>query len=68
MPKLSPKQMMIAGVVLMVLGVIIPLLMVLDVLKANFTLSFISYTASIIGSFLAYYGLFTHVRINRNQK
>jgi len=68
MPKLSPKQMMIAGVGLMVSGVIIPLMMVLDVLQANFTLSFISHAASVIGLFLAYYGLFTHVRINRNQK
>lgn len=49
----------------MVMGVIIPLLMVLEVLKANFTLSFISHTASVIGLFLGYYGLFTHVRINR---
>jgi len=42
--------------VLLVAGVVLPLLMVLQVVKTSFFLSFLSYSATVSGAFLGYLG------------
>ena len=63
----SPLKMIVIGVILMILGVLLPLLMVVKVLTATLALSFLSYGASLVGMFLAFYGLFTYVKISRRK-
>lgn len=65
MESLSPIKSMIIGTLLMILGVVIPFLMVLKLLTPTFALSFFSYGAQIVGMVLAFYGLFSYVRIRR---
>ena len=57
--------MMITGAGLMLLGVILPFMMVLQVIESTFFLNFFSHACSVLGIFLAFYGLFTHIRIER---
>lgn len=57
--------MMVIGVLLMIIGVVLPLLMVIKLLETSFLLGFISYGASLIGMFLAFIGLMSYVRIRR---
>ena len=59
--------MIVIGVILMILGVLLPLLMVVKVLTATLALSFLSYGASLVGMFMAFYGLFTYVKISRRK-
>jgi hypothetical protein len=63
----SPLKLMVIGVILMILGVALPLLMVVKVLTATLALSFLSYGASLVGMFLAFYGLFSYVKISRRK-
>ena len=65
MINLSPLKMMIIGTLLMITGVVLPMLMVVKVLAPTFTLSFLSYGASLAGMVLAFLGLFSYVRIRR---
>lgn len=67
MSNLSPVKLIVIGVILMILGVLLPLLMVVKVLTATFLLSFLSYGASLVGMVLAFYGLFTYIRIGRQK-
>ncbi len=63
----SPLKLIVIGVILMILGVLLPLLMVVKVLTATLALSFLSYGASLVGMFLAFYGLFSYVKISRRK-
>lgn len=63
MSKFTPKKMMVAGAILLVLGVVFPFLMVLKMIEPTFWLSFVSHACSVIGMFLGFYGLFSYVRI-----
>ena len=63
----SPLKMIVIGVLLMILGVVLPLMMVVKVLTATLALSFLSYGASLVGMFMAFYGLFTYVKISRRK-
>lgn len=61
----SPMKMMIIGVLLMVVGVILPLLMVIKIIQSTFLLAFFSYGASLIGMVLAFMGLFSYIHSRR---
>ena len=61
----SPLSLILIGLVLVILGVVLPLLMVLHVIVSTFFLNFFSYTASIAGLFLGMIGAATYVRIHR---
>lgn len=52
----SPWKTFLLGLVLVLLGVVVPLLMVLEVIGAGFLLSFIAYGASIAGLFIGFLG------------
>lgn len=56
---------MLIGVTLMILGVILPLLMVVKVVTPTFLLSFVAYACQLLGMVLAFWGLFTYVKIRR---
>ncbi|HET91540.1 MAG TPA: hypothetical protein ENN99_12510 [Chloroflexi bacterium] len=58
----APKKLIIGGGILAVLGVLGPLLMVLEIVPASFALSFLSYTASIAGVLLGMIGSAYYVR------
>lgn len=62
MIKLSPLHMILIGAVLMFLGVVLPLLMVIKILPSTFLLSFLSYTASVVGMFVGLIGALTYAR------
>ena len=59
--------MMVIGGLLMVLGVVLPLLMVLQVLVSTFFLNFFSYGASVAGMFIGMIGAFSYVKEKKKQ-
>jgi hypothetical protein len=67
MEKLSPVKLIIIGVALMIAGVVLPLLMVIRAIPTSFLISFLSYGCSVSGMFLAFFGLFSYVRIRRDK-
>jgi len=64
--RVSPRTLMFVGVVLMLLGVLLPLGMVVKVLTSTFALNFFAYGASLSGMVLAFIGLFSYVRRGRH--
>lgn len=62
MIKLSPLHMIVIGAALLVLAVVLPLLMVIKVLPSALWLSFVSYTASVVGMFVGLIGALTYAR------
>ena len=62
MIKISPPHMILIGAVLMFLGVVLPLLMVIKILPSTLWLSFLSYTASVVGMFVGLIGALTYAR------
>ena len=53
---LTPKQMVILGVVLLLIGVVLPFMMVLNIIVSNLFINFFSYAASISGLVLGIIG------------
>jgi hypothetical protein len=51
-------QYILLGFVLVVMGAVIPFLMVLQVITLSFWLSFLGYSASVIGLFIGMLGTF----------
>jgi len=68
MMRLSPKQMLIIAVILLVLGAVLPFLMVMDVLESTFFLNFFSYACQVSGLVLGMIGTFSLVKINRDKR
>ncbi len=65
---LSPRLMIILGVLMMTGGgVIIPLLMVIYVLESSFFLVFLSYTISTGGLYLGIIGIAQYVQTQRKK-
>ena len=62
---MKPIYFILIGLFLVLLGVIIPLLMVINVVESTLFLGFSSYIVSIIGLFLGLWGAFSYVRIER---
>jgi hypothetical protein len=65
MSRLQPIQLILIGIVLMLVGWVLPFLMVLQVLASSFALNFLSYTAQISGLFLGIIGAAMHVRLKK---
>jgi hypothetical protein len=59
---------MIIGVLLMIVGVVLPLLMVIRVIESTFLLAFVSYGASLVGMVLAFLGLFSYIAGRRKDR
>ena len=49
----SPRFLLTLGMILMLLGFILPVLMVMRILPLGFLLSFLSWTSSVAGLFLS---------------
>lgn len=56
----NPRNLIIIGAVLLVVGWIVPLLMVLQMITTTFLLGFVSYGATVVGLALGLIGIFTH--------
>jgi hypothetical protein len=54
--QIHPRTMILVGLVLVVLGFVVPFLMVLKIVEASFALSFLSYGASVVGLLLGLIG------------
>ena len=65
MMRVSPFHLIVVGTVLLALGVVLPLLMVIKILPSTILLSFLSYTASVVGMFVGLIGALT---FSRNKK
>lgn len=62
---MHPRNIILLGLVLVLLGFVLPFLMVLRVVDPSFLLSFLSYGASITGLLLGLIGAAWYVRIDR---
>lgn len=62
---MSPRNLILIGFVLVLFGFVVPFLMVLQVLKSTFLLSFVSYGASMVGLMLGMIGAVMYVRLRR---
>ena len=62
------KIFIIVGISLMLIGVIFPLMMIVQVIKATFLLTFISYLSSVIGLFLSSLAVMSWVKVKRDSK
>ena len=58
----SPRLLLSLGLILMVLGIVIPFLILIRVLESTFFLNFFSWGASVGGLFLGIIGVATWVR------
>lgn len=63
---MHPGKLIAVGFVLVLLGFVLPFLMVINVIEANFLLGFISHGASVSGLLLGMIGAALYVRVNRN--
>ncbi len=57
-----PVAVMLLAVFMMVLGIVIPLLMVLQIIESTFFLNFLAFALSVGGLFLGIIGVATVVR------
>ncbi len=60
-----PRFYLSLGLILLLLGWIIPVLMVMRLIPLSFTLSFLSWIFSTGGLFLGFIGAATYVRLNK---
>ena len=58
----SPRLLLGLGLILMILGIVIPFLIVIRVIDSTFFLNFFSWGASVAGLFLGIIGVATWVR------
>ena len=61
----NPRLLLSLGLVLMLLGVILPFLMVLHLIESTFFLNFLSWGASVSGLFLGFIGVATWTKMRR---
>ena len=60
-------NLILIGFFLVLIGVILPLLMVVQIIKSTFFLNFFSYGSSVLGLLLGLIGAAYHVRMNRGK-
>jgi len=63
----NPRRMILIGLVLVVIGVALPLLMILDMMRTTFLLSLIAHGASVSGLFLGFIGTLMIVRTRKEK-
>ena len=62
----SPRLLLSLGLILMLLGIVLPFLMVIKVIESTFFLNFFSWGASVGGLFLGIIGVATWVRAGKH--
>jgi len=60
-----PVRLMVIGFLLSLIGWLFPLLMVIRVIEPTFSLSFLSYAASVSGLFIGIIGAASYIRTHR---
>lgn len=63
----DPRLLLGIGLCLLLLGVILPLLMIMQVLESTFFLNFIAYTSSVVGLIVGIMGAFAFAARNRRK-
>ena len=63
----NPTRILVIGFFLVLFGFVGPFLMVLDILRPTWFLSFLSYGSSIAGLFLGLIGSASYVKIRRKE-
>lgn len=61
------NRLLVIGVLLLVVGAVLPFLMVLGYIKPNFPLIFFTYGASLVGMFVGMIGVALYVGDNRDE-
>ena len=62
----NPRFLLTLGLILMLLGIILPFVMVIYVIKSTFFPNFFSWGASVVGLALGMIGVATSVKINKD--
>jgi len=65
--RLSSKQLISIGVLLLIAGVVLPLLMVIRVMPSTYLLNFLAFACSLAGMVLGFLGLFSAVKLKRER-
>jgi len=65
---MHPGRFIVAAVLLLLVGAVLPFLMVIQVLESSFFLNFISYIASVVGLFIGIIGVAMYVGKTKNEK
>jgi hypothetical protein len=63
---ITPRFLLIFGVILMLLGIILPFMMVIRVLESTFFLNFFSWGASVSGLSLGTIGFGMYARVKKD--
>jgi amino acid transporter len=63
MTRWHPKYFILVGFGLVLLGVILPILMVLQVIRSTFFLNFVAFISSVLGLFLGILGAAYYTRM-----
>jgi membrane associated rhomboid family serine protease len=63
----EPRFLLSLGLVLMLLGIILPFLMVMRVIESTFLLNFVSWSASVAGLFLGFIGVATWSKMKKDR-
>jgi len=64
----NPRNILILGFILVLLGAVLPALMVFRVIDPTFFLSFVSFGSSVMGLFLGLVGTAYYVRLKATRK
>ena len=68
MKKMHPRNIILIGFVLVLIGFVVPLLMTLRAIPSTWFLNFLSFAASICGLFLGLIGAAWYTRIGREKR
>ncbi|NMC86690.1 MAG: hypothetical protein GYA58_15550 [Anaerolineaceae bacterium] len=66
--RLGPKRMMWIGLAMMILGIIFPILMIMQVLESTIFLNFLSFFLSLAGLIIGMAGTGLYAAIHRKTK
>lgn len=68
MRKLNPRNIILIGFVLVLIGFVVPLLMTLRVIPSTWFLNFMSFASSVCGLFLGLIGAAYYTRMGREKR
>ncbi len=57
----EPKFLFIAGVILLIIGWVLPLLMIMQMLESTFFLNFLAYICSFLGMMMGFVGAINYI-------
>jgi len=64
----TPWKIIVLGLVMTILGMVFPILMVLQVLESTLFLNFLSYGLSVGGLIIGFAGMTLIIKLNRNKE